>query len=266
MNQMGPRLVGIRVYPFKSLDALELTACTILPSGALAQDREYAMLGTLGKFVNAKRFAQVQQLRSSWDREHQILCLQIDGSAEEVRFQVPAHLAELETWLSAKFELPVTVARNTDSGFPDDTKAPGPTLISTATLETVTSWYPGITVEEARRRFRANLEIGGVPAFWEDRLFAAAGEAVPFQIGDVLFHGVNPCQRCIVPTRDSFSANPSSEFSQIFRENREATLPPWADRTRFNHFYRLAVNTCVPESEVGKRVHVGEVLTLPPIG
>ena len=259
---MGPILVGIRVYPFKSLDALELKVCDVLPGGALAHDREYALLDSLGKFVNAKRFAQVQQLRSSWNREHQILCLQFEGSAEEARFRMPAQQGALEAWLSTKFEKPITVARNMDGGFPDDTTAPGPTLISTATLEAVASWYPGVTAEEARRRFRANLEISGVPAFWEDRLFAGPGEAVPFQIGDVIFHGVNPCQRCIVPTRDSFSAEASSDFSQIFRENREATLPPWADRSRFNHFYRLAVNTCVPESEAGKRVLLGDNISL----
>ena len=254
------------MFPVKSLDALDLREAAILPSGALTYDREYALLDALGKFVNAKRFAQVQQLRSIWDREHQVLCLHFDGSAEEARFHLPAQQAALEAWLSAHFEQPITLDRNTHGGFPDDTKAPGPTLISTATLEAVASWYPGVTVEEARRRFRANLEVGGVPAFWEDRLFAAAGEAVPFQIGDVLFHGVNPCQRCIVPTRDSFSAEASSDFAQIFRTNREATLPPWADRSRFNHFYRLAVNTCVPESEAGRRVRTGDVLVLPFIG
>ena len=255
-------LAGIRVFPVKSLDALDLREAAILSTGALALDREYALLDAQGKFVNAKRFALMQRLRSTWDCEKQVLGLHGEGLAEEVRFHVPTQQAALEAWLSAKFEQPITVAQNTDGGFPDDTQAPGPTLISTATLEAVASWYPGVTVEEARRRFRANLEIGGVAAFWEDRLFAGPGEAVPFQIGDVLLHGVNPCQRCVVPTRDSFSAEASSEFAQIFRTHREASLPAWADRSRFNHFYRLAVNTCVPESEVGKWVRTGDSLGL----
>jgi hypothetical protein len=29
---------------------------------------------------------------------------------------------------------------------------------------------------------RANIEIDGVPAFWEDGLFAASGETVPFKL------------------------------------------------------------------------------------
>ncbi len=33
-----------------------------------------------------------------------------------------------------------------------------------------------------RRRMRANIEIDGVPGFWEDGLFAASGETVAFQL------------------------------------------------------------------------------------
>ena len=29
---------------------------------------------------------------------------------------------------------------------------------------------------------------------------------------------------------------------------RAAGLPPWAERSRFNHFYRLAVNTRAPQA------------------
>ena len=255
-------MAGIRVFPVKSLDALDLPECVILPSGALALDREFALLDTEGKFVNAKRFAQIQCLRSTWDREGQVLSLRLEDTLDEVCFHLPTQRSALEAWVGAWLEQPVSLTQNLDGGFPDDTQAPGPTLISTATLEAVASWYPGVTAEEARRRFRANLEIGGVPAFWEDRLFAGPGEAVPFQIGDVLLHGVNPCQRCVVPTRDSLSAKATSEFSQIFRANREAALPPWADRSRFNHFYRLAVNTCVPETEAGKSVRIGDSIGL----
>lgn len=259
-------LAGIRVFPVKSLDALDLHETALLPSGALALDREFALMDADGKFINAKRYPLVQRLRSAWDRDRQILYLHLNGTGEEARFRLPTQQPALEEWLSARFEQPVTFARNLEGGFPDDTKAPGPTLISTATLEEVASWYPDMTLGEARRRFRANLEIGGVPAFWEDRLFAEAGEAVPFQIGSVVIHGVNPCQRCIVPTRDSLSSEISPEFSQIFRANREAALPPWATLSRFNHFYRLAVNTCVPASEAGKSVRVGDILTLHTFG
>ena len=60
------------------------------------------------------------------------------------------------------------------------------------------SWFPGMTVDDARRRFRTNLEINRVKAFWEDRLYATAGNPVRFAIGQAVIAGTNPCQRCIV--------------------------------------------------------------------
>ncbi|MGD1920092.1 MAG: MOSC domain-containing protein, partial [Pleurocapsa sp.] len=78
-------------------------------------------------------------------------------------------------------------------GFPDDTYSPGATIISTATLKEIASWYPELEIDDVRRRFRANIELGGVPAFWEDCLFADADSIVKFQVGGVVFMGVYPC-------------------------------------------------------------------------
>ncbi len=109
-----------------------------------------------------------------------------------------------------------------------------------------------------RQRLRANIEIGGVPAFWEDQLFADADEIVQFKIGEVLFEGINPCQRCIVPTRNSRTGESYPNFQKLFSQKREETLPSWVNLSRFNHFYRLSVNTKIPASEAGKMVQVGD--------
>ena len=45
-----------------------------------------------------------------------------------------------------------------EGGFPDDLDAPGPTIISTETLNEVARWF-GWGDEEVRRRFRMNLEL-----------------------------------------------------------------------------------------------------------
>jgi len=88
-------------------------------------------------------------------------------------------------------------------GLPDDRAAPGPTVVSRATLETVASWFDEIAdATEMRRRLRPNLVLDDCPAFWEDRLFADHGEAVRVSIGATELFGVNPCQRCVVPSRD----------------------------------------------------------------
>jgi len=35
-------------------------------------------------------------------------------------------------------------------------------------------------------------------------------------------------------------------------------LPPWADRSRFNHFYRLVMNTRISSAQAGKLLRVGD--------
>ena len=151
------------------------------------------------------------------------------------------------------------IKQNLTQGFPDDTGSPGPTIISNATLEAIASWYPGLDVEEVRLRFRANIEIDGVPAFWEDRLFAEADTTVDFQIGDVQFMGVNPCSRCVVVTRNPKTGEAYPNFPKTFIAKRQETLPTWAEKTRFNHFYRLAINTRLPATEAGKKINLEDV-------
>jgi hypothetical protein len=187
----------------------------------------------------------------------------VQDSGCETQF-VLAEPGPISRWLSDYLETSVALNRETEKGFPDDREAYGPTILSEPTLRTVASWYPGMTLESARRRFRANLELEGVdaPPFWEDRLYRAAGELLPFHIGAVRFLGHNPCQRCVVPTRDPDTGQPTPGFQKDFMERRSQTLPDWANRSRFNHFYRLAINTSVPASEAGKLLRSGDVVHL----
>jgi len=179
--------------------------------------------------------------------------VQVDPVARQVTVDMPLqpqrHFAidqevkELERWFSDQLAMPVIWQENATHGFPDDTISPGPTIVSTATLEAVATWFPGLTVDSVRERFRANLEVGDVPAFWEDQLWGSDGKTVPFEIGNVVFEGVNPCQRCVVPSRDPQTGAAWPMFQKQFAARREATLPPHVARDRFNHFYRLTTNT-----------------------
>ncbi|WP_299415389.1 MOSC N-terminal beta barrel domain-containing protein [Acaryochloris sp. IP29b_bin.148] len=243
-----PHLARIDLYPFKSLDGVTVQSAHVLASGALEHDREYACFDRQGKVVNGKRFAQIHQLRSQFSNDYQTLTLQTPN-ADPQTFHIKQDRNTLEAWLSEFFQLEIQVQQNLALGFPDDTDSPGPTLISTATLEAVADWYDGLTVTELRRRLRTNLEIGGVPAFWEDQLFADTDHLVEFQIGSMILKGVNPCQRCLVPTRDSQSGVATPKFQKTFLQNRKQTLPDWVNPARFNHFYRLAVNTRIPQGQ-----------------
>lgn len=263
MTDIHPHVSKLFIHPIKSLDRIAVKQVTILKSGALKHDRAFAIFDHSGNFVNGKRNNRVHALRSQFDLETRSVSVQ--GTQGSANFHIQEDREAFEDWLGEYFGFPVQVKQNLETGFPDDTASPGPTIISTATLEAIASWYPGLNVEEARLRFRANIEISGVPAFWEDHLFTTSGQTVDFQIGTVTFVGVNPCQRCIVITRNSQTGEADSNFQKTFVANRQATLPDWAERSRFNHYYRLAINTRLPVSEAGKMIVVGdEVRTMPP--
>jgi hypothetical protein len=253
------RLAKILIYPFKSFDAVQVDQACVLPSGALAHDRQFALVDAQGKWVNGKRTPRIHRVRSVIDVAARVVTLVADGSTRE--FQIDADRRALESWFSGFFGFPVRIEENAVAGFPDDPVAPGPTVISTATLAEVTSWFANLTRDDVRRRFRANLEIHGVEAFWEDRLYSDEGQVVRFQIGDVLLEGTNPCQRCVVPTRSPTTGERFDEFSAIFEKQRHATLPYWATRSRFDHFYRLAVNTRPVTGKFGT-IRVGDEVSL----
>ncbi len=246
----------IALFPVKSLEGTEVASARILPSGALEHDRRFAIADESGKFVNGKRNARIHLLRAAVDRETGVITLEAPGQVRRM-FRFREDRRELEAWLSEFFGSRVQVLEN-PGGFPDDTAASGPTIVSEATSREVASWFPGLRVEDIRRRFRANLEIAGTPAFWEDQLFGEPGTVVDFEAGDVRCEGSNPCARCVVPTRDPVTAEAYAEFQKTFVARRKQTLPSWAPMSRFDHFYRLCVNTRVPQSEAGKTLRVGD--------
>jgi hypothetical protein len=166
----------------------------------------------------------------------------------------------LNHWLSDFFGFRVSLKYEPDSGFPDDGAAYGPTIVSDASLREIQSWYPALSLTNLRRRFRTNVELEGGEAFCEDGLFGAPGELKPFRLGSVRFLGHNPCQRCVVPTRDPETGGVIQGFQKTFAQRRQRHLPPWADVRRFNHFYRFALNTSIPASEAGKQLRVGDPL------
>jgi hypothetical protein len=265
-----PYLARVTVYPVKSLDGVEREAARFTTGGALEHDRTYALVDEEGEYVNGKRERAVHRLRSEFDVASRHLDLSSPDVASET-FDLslddagrPTDADALAEWLSSYFGYPVSLRHDRASGFPDDTDASGPTVVSTATVREVASWFDGIDVEGMRRRLRANLEIGGVPPFWEDHLFADRDQIVSFSVGDVELEGVNPCQRCVVPSRDPDTGEETEGFRRRFVERREATLPPWSDGDWFDHSFRLMVNTRVhtvgenPTVSVGDPVVVGE--------
>jgi uncharacterized protein YcbX len=253
-------LARIDIFPVKSLDGVSVDQATVLASGALGGDRTYALFNAQGRFVNGKRTAAIHPLRATFAEDGELITVVINGDNSAATFHLQQQRSDLEAWLSDYFQQPITLQANHDSGFPDDTAAAGPTVISTATLQTVAGWY-GLSLEETRRRFRTNLEIDGVPAFWEDQLFGPDALPVHFTIGDVVLEGINPCQRCIVITRDPVTGMATPNFQKTFAQQRAATLPDWAPPQRFNHFYKLAINTNI-RAQAGQMLRLGDSVSV----
>lgn len=255
-------LSKIMIFPIKSLDAISLDKVEISVGGSLKGDREFAIFDRDGKYINGKRNPKIHLIRASYDLGDRLVNLQIQDRSGVFTFHLDCERELLINWFSEFFSEPVELRQNVTNGFPDDPDAWGATIVSEASLTTVQSWYadPPISLEQIRRRFRTNLEIANTKSFWEDRLFAKSGETVPFKIGDVQFLGTNPCQRCPIPTRDPFTGEAYPEFQKTFTQQRGASLPNDVERSRFNHFYRFALNTRIPLTEAGKILKLGDAV------
>jgi MOSC domain-containing protein len=271
----APRLAGIRLHPIKSLDPVSAAEVRIGPGGGLEHDRAWALFAVDGRWVNGKRTAAMHLIRATYAPDLSSVTLAVPGDRRNIparTFPFPGGAEDAAEWFSVYFEQQILV-RHAPEGFPDDTIANGPTIISTASLQAVCGWFPGVTLENARQRFRTSLEIdidnagpdtnGRLPAFWEDQLYSEDERSVVrFRIGEVNFEGSNPCARCPVPSRDPQTGADVLGFQKRFSDLRRETLPPWAPATRFDHFYRLAVNTRVATTETGKRLRIGDRLQL----
>ena len=290
-----PHLAVVQRFPVKSLDPERCRTATLVADGALAGDRRWAIVdrppGTpydpetadetgAGDFVNGKKTADVHRLRSRFvpcrvgesgpdeagaQGPAVDLRRQDDGPGDWQRFELfdgsqdreaAAVHEPLNDWLGEFFGRPVSV-RRTETGQHDDRERHGPTVVSTATLREVAAWFD-FDLASARRRFRANLEVGGVPPFWEDRLFGDPGEVVAVRVGEATIHGVHPCARCVVPSRDPDTGAETAGFRETFLRRRRETMPNWTNSGRFDHDFRLMVNTRVPASSVGEQVAVGD--------
>ena len=292
-----PTLDRITIYPVKSLDGLELVECGVLTSGGLENDRRWRLVDMDGRVLNAKRSPLFHAIRAEYDLDERRVTLWVDPAAVAAAALPAADLDRLRglagypggqrsgghavrdsfhlvpgqggpcEWLSEVFGMGVLLQERADGGFPDDRDAPGPTLVSTATLAEVARWF-GFDVAESRRRFRANLEISDCDAFWEDTLASPTRpelqpslvdlppdlpvdpyadlpppEPREFSIGDARFIATNVCRRCVVPTRDSQTGAVTEFFRDAFEARRSRGMRADVDSRTWGTLYRLAVNT-----------------------
>ncbi|MEG3917719.1 MOSC N-terminal beta barrel domain-containing protein [Microcoleus sp. POL10_C6] len=251
-------VASIHIYPVKSLDGIAVSQATILASGALEGDRSFAICDAAGELVNTKHNSGVRFLRLSFDIKKRIAGLKIQGTEQEIFFHVDRERLGIESWLSNYFGFPVKLIENLLTGFPDNLAAPGPSIISTETIAEVASWFPRVCVNEMRQRLRANIEIGDVPAFWEDQLFSQSDEIVRFKIGTVIFEAINPGQPCILSTRNYGAKAGDPNFNNILTAKQKEIMPELVKQGPLNHFSRLIVNTRLAPQPAEKILHIGD--------
>ena len=288
-----PTLDRITIYPVKSLDGVEVDEARVLPSGGLENDRRWQLMDMDGRVMNAKRSPLFHAIRAVFDLADEATRAAVPGAANQVALAVDPEalraaavpgverLASLaaETfplvpgpdgpcdWLAEALGERLLLLERRDGGFPDDREAPGPTLVATASLEDVGRWF-GLGLAEARRRFRANLEVGGCDAFWEDSLASPARpgphpslldlppdvaadpyadlpvpESREFTVGPARFRATNVCRRCVVPSRDSRTGAVTTHFRDVFEAWRRRGLRPDVDASAWGSLYRLGLNT-----------------------
>lgn len=262
---MSIRVRDIYVYPVKGLDPHRLESAEITPGGSLKFDRMFAMKDEQGKYINGKKSDRIYFLRSLFSPEEMTITFSGKDFTQE-KFSLTENTHLIEEFLAGYFQKKVIFLRNEESGFPDDTEASGPTVALWESIQEVCNWFPGISPDEMRRRFRPNIVLeGGVP-FWEDHLLAEGEAGKEFTIGEVWMLGVNPCARCVVPTRNPETGDIYPLFQKTFAEKRKAALPDWAPERHFDHYYRFTVNTIIPDYQEGKYIRTEDeaLLTINP--
>src|SRR6267378_177338 len=159
-SPVSPYLTLIQLHPIKALDSVHVKEARIGPGGGLEFDRAWALYSADGQWVNGKRTAAIHLIRAGYAPDFSAVTLSIPGDRRGIStstFGFPGDTAGAAEWFSAYFEQQINV-RYSLEGFPDDSTANGPTIVSAASLDTVSTWFPGLTGGDVRLRFRTLLK------------------------------------------------------------------------------------------------------------
>jgi uncharacterized protein YcbX len=260
--EVKPSISRITIFPVKSLDGIALQKAEVVNGGCLHHDREYAIADSDGNFIIGKTNPLVHSLRSIVDLENEMISLRHQTASTWKTFHLQKERKAIDDHLSDFFGIRVSLLQNKEGRFLDIPDQSGLTVLSTASLETVAHWFSDMDMEETRRRFRATIELTGVPAFWEDLLFIEEGTGIAFTMGNVNVIGISPRARCVVPTRHPVTGEVIHAFPKTFAKHRAAELPRWSTLDDFGHTYYLSVDCYLPATEAGKWIAVGDEVNI----
>jgi uncharacterized protein len=207
---MTGTVAWITIAPVKSLALQPLDEVRLELSGA-AGDREFFLLDTDGRLVNAERFGRLVGVQAAYDRAANTLELrfpdggvvtgevQTDGQVETAIYHGAVSAdAVVGPWADALGEWlgrPVQLVRPHSRKATDRGAQGGVTLVSTAALDTLAAEAACDGVDG--RRFRMLFGVDGIPAHAED---AWVGHDV--RVGEALVKVHGNVGRCVVTTLD----------------------------------------------------------------
>jgi uncharacterized protein YcbX len=258
---MNPCLSKIRIYPIKSLDPVELLSVKI-GMHCLLGDRKFAMLNQFGSFINGKATGLVNQLQTSFDEQLEYVTFNKRGSDEKTIFKLNTEPDKIESFLSLFFNNKVSLIKNEEGRLMDIPEESSVTVVAYESMKYLSDAL-GDSIDTLRLRFRSNIEISNVPAYWEEHLANYDSEnGVSFQIGDVKMIGRSLRARCNVPPRNPLTGETDKTFVKRMIASRQENIPSWSQISKMDSLYHFSVDTFIPVSEAGKEIKIGDLVQL----
>lgn len=213
------KLAEITIYPVKSAGGIAVQEREVEARG-LAGDRRWMVVGPDGGFLTQRDWPRIALISTALDAD--TLRLDAPGceslrvprlpEGERLIVQVWRSVcaavsagAEADAWLSAFLEMPCRLV-----SMPDETRRTvSPDFAAGEGIVSFADGFPLLLIGEASladlnsrlaapvpmNRFRPNLVVTGAAPYAED-------DWKQVRIGEVLFHVVKPCDRCVMTTVD----------------------------------------------------------------
>lgn len=258
----NPTISKIRIYPIKSLGFVELEEAEI-GVHSIKNDRLFAMVDTNGRYVNGKRTHLVNLLKTEFDLANGLVKFSDKKNSEKNSFELKEGNQELDNYLSNFFGIKLHLKRNENGKFMDIPMESSVTVVSQASLQYLQKDLQRHDLENMRLRFRSNIELTAVEAFWEDRLYQQPGIGVRFKMGDVEMIGISPRARCNVPPQNPHTGEMDYHFVKNMMKSRDGHIDTAEKILQYGRAsYFLTANVFVPKSEIGKKIKLNNPIEI----
>lgn len=252
----------LRIYPIKSFSHIELEEAEI-GIHSLKNDRLFAMKDENGRYINGKRTARVNELKTEFDLEKGLVWFSEKSGGERRLFELKVGNADLDNYLSDFLGFKIQLIKNEEGGLQDIPITSSVTIVSEASLQSLQKDLDRHSLESMRLRFRTNVELSCVDAFWEEQLYQEPGIGMRFRIGEVEMIGVSPRARCNVPPQHPDTGEMDLDFVKNMIASRDKHLTTVNDLLQYGRAsYFLTINVYVAKTELGKKIRLNDQIEI----